>query len=318
VDDVCGQGMDCAIGITPPLQLPLPSPPDCASIGGMPINCTIVPLTAGTITALVSPAESYEESCGERSGAESVSRSADVESSPGSEQTAEMAQTSGDAPGDGVTYIGCWARHRTVFVERGGWFILLINFISGFEIAGLETTATPLTEQYHWHTMENSLLFAGIASVALVSVIITALARCFDANGPQEQRVRPRRLIACGFASYGVAFAVGFTKCTPSYFAPEWMLTFGALYVFGIPLSMSPAMAIFSSKISDHRKGEYMGLASLVQGAGRIAGPLLASATFHVGSFGHWPLFLTLGLVYAMGPALLPCAWNKLVLDLEE
>jgi len=304
------EGEVCTAGTTAPLQMGLPLPADCGSI-----DCTIVPLTAGTITALVSPAESSESA-----GGESPPHTADVESTPGSgrsEQLGEMTPSSRDELPATAICTGCWARHHTVFVERGGWFILLINFISGFEISGLETTATPLTQQYHWHTMENSVLFAGIASVALVSVFLTAFSCCFDANGPAEQRVRPRRLIAFGFVSYGVAFVVGFSKCTPAYFAPKWMLLFGALFVFGIPLSMSPAMAIYSSKVADHRKGEYMGLANLVQGAGRISGPLLASATFHLGSFGHWPLFLTLGLVYATGPACLGCVWSRLTLDLD-
>ena len=55
---------------------------------------------------------------------------------------------------------------------------------------------------------------------------------------------------------------------------------------------------------------------TLVQGVGRIAGPLMASAALHLGDdTGHWPLFLTLGLVYAVAPLSIGCVWSKLELD---
>uniref|UniRef100_A0A7S3B3U9 Major facilitator superfamily (MFS) profile domain-containing protein n=1 Tax=Haptolina ericina TaxID=156174 RepID=A0A7S3B3U9_9EUKA len=272
-------------GIPEPTRL-VGSPVDGA------INCSVVPLTAGTITALVTPDESSDRT-EERSGGGS--------NHAGSEESAS---------------VGCWGRHHSTFFERGGWFILLVNFISGFEISGLETTVTPLTQQYQWHTMENSVLFAGIAGVALLAVLVTSLAPRCDANNPHHERVRPRRLIIAGFVSYGAAFTVGFAKCTPAHFEKQWMMVFGALFVFGIPLTMSPAMAIYSSKINDEHKGELIGIANLVQGVGRIAGPLMASAALHLGDdTGHWPLFLTLGLVYAVAPLSIGCVWSKLELD---
>mmetsp|Transcript_26883 Transcript_26883/g.68375 ORF Transcript_26883/g.68375 Transcript_26883/m.68375 type:complete len:100 (+) Transcript_26883:1658-1957(+) len=97
------------------------------------------------------------------------------------------------------------------------------------------------------------------------------------------------------------------------------MLLFGTLYVFGIPLSMSPAMALYSCKVPEDRKGEFMGIANFVQGFGRIAGPLLASAAFHVSDgAGHWPLFLCLAFVYATGPCAMVTVWRKLTLDLDD
>jgi len=208
---------------------------------------------------------------------------------------------------------------REVFVERGCWFVLLVNFISGFEISGLETIATPLTESFGWGVLENSILFGGIAVVALFSVVATMVAHCCDADGPQQKRVRPRRLIAAGFGSYGLAFAVGLIFCTPEHFTYPYMLLFGTLYVFGIPLSMSPAMALYSCKVPEDRKGEFMGIANFVQGFGRIAGPLLASAAFHVSDgAGHWPLFLCLAFVYATGPCAMVTVWRKLTLDLDD
>jgi len=214
---------------------------------------------------------------------------------------------------------GWFERRRHVFIHPGCWFALLVNLISGFEISGLETAVTPITQSFGWGVLENSILFGGIALVALCSVITTMAARCFDADGPPQQRVRPRRLIVCGFISYGLAFIVGFAFCSPATFAYPYMLLFGAFYVFGIPLSMSPTMAIYSSKIPEDHKGEYMGIANVLQGIGRITGPLLASSTLHVsgGAAGHWPLFSLLACVYAMGPITMIFVWRKLLLELD-
>ena len=73
------------------------------------------------------------------------------------------------------------------------------------------------------------------------------------------------------------------------------------------------------SKVPEDRKGEFMGIANFVQGFGRIAGPLLASAAFHVSDgAGHWPLFLCLAFVYATGPCAMVTVWRKLTLDLDD
>ena len=69
----------------------------------------------------------------------------------------------------------------------------------------------------------------------------------------------------------------------------------------------------------EDRKGEFMGIANLMQGIGRVAGPLLASSAFHLSDgAGHWPLFICLGLVYSMGPLAMTTVWPKLTLELEN
>ena len=78
---------------------------------------------------------------------------------------------------------------------------------------------------------------------------------------------------------------------------------------------MSPSLAIYSSKVPNHRKGEYMGLANLVQGVGRIAGPLMTSALLSYDG-AHWALFGSLFAVYALGPLCMPCVWPKMVLSM--
>ena len=248
-------------------------------------------------------------------------------------QTPLLAETAGGLEGtddDGASLAGepinaparadegrVAGRHRLIFVQRGGWIVLLISFISGFEIAGLETVVTLLTEQYSWGTLNNSLLFAGIGLVAIVSVIVTATAKCCDANGPRQQAERPRRLVALGFASYGASYVVAFSRCSSSLdFGYPWLHLFSALFVFGVPLAMSPALAIYSCKVPNARKGEYMGLANLVQGLGRIAGPLMTSTLLDFDEK-HWALFGSLFAVYALGPFAMPFAWSKMVLSKE-
>jgi len=239
-----------------------------------------------------------------------------AEATPADEEGAPQAGEPINAPA-GAAEGSVAERHRLIFVQRGGWIVLLISFISGFEIAGLETVITPLTEQYSWGTLYNSLLFAGIGLVAIVSVVVTATAKCCDANGPREQAERPRRLVALGFASYGASYVVAFARCSSSLdFGYPWLLFFAALFVFGVPLAMSPSLAIYSCKVPNHRKGEYMGLANLVQGVGRIAGPLMTSALLDFDEK-HWALFGSLFAVYALGPLGMPLVWSKMVLSKE-
>lgn len=185
-----------------------------------------------------------------------------------------------------------------------------------------------------------SLLFAGIGLVAIVSVVVTASAKCCDSNGPRQQRERPRRLIAIGFASYGAAFVVFFTRCSTLDFAYPWLLLASGFFVFGVPLSSSPSLAIYSCKVPNHRKGEYMGLANLVQGVGRIAGarvrqlpgwpraarsvsrvlvccvgPLATTALLNYDA-SHWALWGSLFAVCLLGPLSMPFVWSDMLLNM--
>ena len=66
--------------------------------------------------------------------------------------------------------------------------------------------------------------------------------------------------------------------------------------------------------MSDSRKGEYLGIANLASGVGRIAGPLLTSAADQMS---HAFLFVVLFSIYASGPVALAYVWPKMRLNLD-
>ena len=220
----------------------------------------------------------------------------------------------------------------TALIEHGGWYILSCNFVQGFEIAGLETAVTPITKNlYHWGTLQNSLMFAAIAGIALVGVAVIGLARRCDKDGPREKVVRPRRLMVVGFVFMAASFCVSIPFVTRHGELPLWvMMTCGGLLIFGVPLFAAPGNSIYSCMVPQEHSGLFMGLGQIVLGVARSVSPLAAGATLHstttdsgnstlppmpsTDAHSYRWLFLLLGLVYLIAPVGMLFTWRKLII----
>jgi len=192
-----------------------------------------------------------------------------------------------------------------VICQRAGWFCLMINFVTGFEMTALETAVTPITaEQYGWGTQENSYLFGAITVLAIMAIVSTIV---FD----KQKCCSPRLVLVLAQVSLGIAFAVALGACGGPDI-PLWgLFTFGGFLVYGVVLQATPALGVYSTMIGDFDKGVFMGYSQIVLGVARILGPLFAGVTleFHT----HWLLMATACAVYVFTPVSFPFVWKKIV-----
>ena len=203
-----------------------------------------------------------------------------------------------------LTELAAWRLSlRRVFLQRKGYFNLMITFIVAFEISALEAALTPITtQQYGWNSKQNSFLFAGIAGVALTAV---AIAIVLD----KRPWTSPRGIVAGGFATMSASFVVAFVT-SGSHMVPFYGLcSFGVLFVGGVMMLPASNMAVYSTKIGEYGKGVFMGYAQIMQGTARIFGPLLAGAALHWST--HWALFGVLAAVFCLGPLNFWRVWGE-------
>jgi MFS family permease len=193
----------------------------------------------------------------------------------------------------------------TILWRKGGWYCLMLNFIMGFEITGLETAITPITKSWGWGSIANSIFFAGIAVVALISIVSTIIL-------DKRPWCSGRLLILGAFVCIGLSFIAAFAVCGPPSF-PKWgLFLFAVLFVYGVMLMNAPNTAIYSILIGDEGKGVFMGYAQITLGLSRICGPLAAAITMKSGASPHWFLFGALSLPFIAGPLFLPFTWHQL------
>jgi MFS transporter, DHA1 family, multidrug resistance protein len=219
-------------------------------------------------------------------------------------------QVAQKAPG-ALSEMAAWRLSlRRVFLERKGYFNLMITFIVAFEISALEAAITPITtDEYGWNAKQNSFLFAGIAGIALAAV---AVAIMLD----KKPWTSPRGIVAGGFVTMSSSFVVAFV-CAGGHRVPFYALcTFGSLFVGGVMMLPASNMAVYSTKIGEYGKGVFMGYAQIMQGTARIFGPLLAGASLHWST--HWALFSVLAIVFCVGPLNFWRVWGAFHTDGEH
>jgi MFS family permease len=141
---------------------------------------------------------------------------------------------------------------RLVMYNRAAWFCLLVpyppslrrhthshllqvNFIIGFEITALETAVPPITQQFHppYGTTQTSLLFAGIAVVAVVAIAATIFI-------DRQPWASDRGIIGGSFVVTGLSFVVAFVFCSGEEIPLFGLLAFGSLFIFGIMMMNAP------------------------------------------------------------------------------
>jgi MFS family permease len=193
---------------------------------------------------------------------------------------------------------------RQVILHKAAWFCLLGNFIIGFEITALETAITPITKDWGWSTMQNSLLFCGIAIVAVIAIVSCVML-------DKQSWTSNRGIIALGFGTMGLSFLIAFLFCGPEDI-PLWALfTFAFLFIFGLMLMNAPITSLYTVLVGEKGKGVYMGYAQIMLGSARMCGPLAPSATLKPKG-AHWYLFSALFAVFILGPIGLAAAWTKM------
>eukprot|EP00497_Spongosphaera_streptacantha_P004838 TRINITY_DN5766_c0_g1_i1.p1 TRINITY_DN5766_c0_g1~~TRINITY_DN5766_c0_g1_i1.p1 ORF type:complete len:225 (+),score=17.56 TRINITY_DN5766_c0_g1_i1:59-733(+) len=191
----------------------------------------------------------------------------------------------------------------------------------GFEISAMETMITPLTyAEYGWKTMENSLLFAGLALTAVLSIIATIYLNKLTGFA------NPRWIFLLGVAFFGASLVWGVVLCGPGDIKLWCLFTFGGLFMFGMPMLSNANISLYSILVGNQPQGAFLGYRDIFQGVGRILGAVFAGWSMHhlEGSDdnGNPQYYYTFGLfllIFAIVVLALPLVWKRInVIDLQN
>jgi hypothetical protein len=125
-------------------------------------------------------------------------------------------------------------------------------FCNAFLLSGLETVITPITNQsFGWGTLQNSCFFGGVAGVALLAAISSALMDKFATSSS------PRGRVAMGLGLVWLALIFGVVM---SHYKIKltFILIFAALFIYGLVFLAANNTACFSILVRDRNKGFYM------------------------------------------------------------
>eukprot|EP00039_Didymoeca_costata_P030969 m.32475 g.32475 ORF g.32475 m.32475 type:complete len:488 (-) comp8416_c0_seq1:70-1533(-) len=198
-------------------------------------------------------------------------------------------------------------RHRHwvgVLAHNGMWWGLQVIFCVGFLLSSIETIITPLTkEQYNWGTMENSILFACVAVVALLSVLTTIIVD--KLCGLQVRYFCVAGLsILVGSLVFSLILNGGET-------IPKWsLLAYGGSFLYGLVMLGVSSSGIYSIRAAGRNKGFYLSLVQVFQCIGRFLGPIVAGGTMgHSEHYLYFSVCLGVALSSSFG---LGHVWRKL------
>jgi len=203
-----------------------------------------------------------------------------------------------------------------VYVVRGCWVFVLIQFTATYMLGAMETAVTPLTHLLGWGTMENSILFTGVSVIFVIGIILNNLIAKCDGDTEEARRVRPRKQIALSVVlmAFGILFALGYAATQAE--VSVWSLcVFGAPFFMGLPMCITTSNAAYASKLDPGTKGRFMSFLQMSQAIGRTVGPLAGSLSAAIDSKHYLPLAVALGGGLVLLPPALYCEWRNLVLE---
>eukprot|EP00039_Didymoeca_costata_P001741 m.54720 g.54720 ORF g.54720 m.54720 type:complete len:468 (+) comp10945_c0_seq1:362-1765(+) len=192
-----------------------------------------------------------------------------------------------------------WLSH---LISSGSWWSVHVAFTNGFLVSSLETALTPISkDEYNFGSLQNSFMFAGIALVALISVVTTI---------KLDKHYSGRRISLIGISIMCISLvaivAVSFRK-----YLPLWGLGgFGGSLFFGLAMTGNTAHSIYSILLKGKPKGFFLSFKMIIMSIGRVIGPLVAGIALHSG---HHKFFFIIVAVIGMSlPFTLPCVWDKI------
>lgn len=210
----------------------------------------------------------------------------------------------GPPPADPSVDGSMWAAFKTVIFKRGGWFPLAANFMTGFEVTAIQTAITPIGQkEFGWGTLQNSYVFSAITTLAFLGIITVILLE-------KRRILGPRGIVVLSQIILGAGFTVGFLFCSGRRVNMYGIFVFGGLLVYGIILTVTPTVTVYTTMIGEYNRGVFMSYSQIVLGLARMCGPLVAGLCLEADT--HMPLIATLAGIYILsGPVSLPLTWSK-------
>lgn len=192
---------------------------------------------------------------------------------------------------------------RLVLVDRGGYLVWCVKFTIGFIVTSLDTAITPITmTQFGWDEFTNSLVFAALAGVSIIGVVVTIILSKICGS---------QKLLLIGCVMTAVAFISLDVFCFGRIIPKLPFLIAGCFLIAALPILNAASSSLYARMIEPNEPGKFFGIAQLCLVFGKVLGPLLAGYTLHA-FLSHYQLFLTITVVF-LGFSVFPLAisWDK-------
>ncbi len=175
--------------------------------------------------------------------------------------------------------------------------LLITSFIAYFNQTALETTLTPFTnEQFHWHELQVSILFA-IAGIEITLVYVSLhyiTKRCPD------QSILLFGYILLSLACLIAVIILPFSEPGSKKYLPIFLI-FVALDILALPLVVVTSTSLFTQQINDDEQGIGQGIQRFVINVATVVGPLYAGSLLQ----STWIMLCSMLLIVFVGTILI-------------
>lgn len=190
-----------------------------------------------------------------------------------------------------------------VLWKNGGFILILIKFMTGFQQLAFETALTPITEeQYGWGSTENALILLFISICVIIGVSGSIyVTKCGLVSS---------QILLSGFSIMGLGLTILLSACSRAVI-PLLPAGIGSMFTtIGFPVINVASSALYAKAIGKKHSGYFFGLYSLAFGVSGIVAPIATVAALH-STYSHLAFFILLFLVFAICPLLSITRWKR-------
>ena len=182
--------------------------------------------------------------------------------------------------------------------------LLITSFIAYFNQTALETTLTPFTnQQFHWHELQVSILFA----IAGIEITVVYIALHYLTKKFLDQSILLSGYILLSFACIIAASILPFSEPGSHKYLPIFLL-FVALDILALPLIVVTSTSLFTQHISQEEQGIGQGIQRFVISIATVVGPLYAGSLLQL----TWIMLCVMTLVVLLATFLILIIYRSL------
>jgi ceroid-lipofuscinosis MFS transporter 7 len=175
--------------------------------------------------------------------------------------------------------------------------LLITSFIAYFNQTALETTLTPFTnQQFHWHELQVSILFA----VAGIEITLVYICLHFLTKKYRDQSILLAGYILLSFACLIAVIILPFSEAGSHKYLPIFLI-FVALDILALPLIVVTSTSLFTQQINNDEQGIGQGIQRFIISVATVVGPLYAGSLLQ----STWIMLCSMLFIVLLGTILL-------------
>jgi ceroid-lipofuscinosis MFS transporter 7 len=175
--------------------------------------------------------------------------------------------------------------------------LLITSFIAYFNQTALETTLTPFTnQQFHWHELQVSILFA----VAGIEITLVYICLHFLTKKCRDQSILLFGYILLSFACLIAVIILPFSEAGSHKYLPIFLI-FVALDILALPLIVVTSTSLFTQQINNDEQGIGQGIQRFIISVATVVGPLYAGSLLQ----STWIMLCSMLFIVLLGTILL-------------